>query len=79
MPAFELAAIIVTGVVSLLDLCVNVVTACSSGRFKMRFCDNCFVVEHNEEPPTQGITESEAELIATNAIRKASQPNNKLG
>lgn len=78
MPAFELAAIIVTGVVSLLDLCVNVVTACSSGRFKMRFC-NCFVVEHNEDPPAQGITESEAELIATNAIRKASQPNNKSG
>jgi hypothetical protein len=48
MPAFELVAIILTGAISALDVVVNLVGFCCSGRTKIT--TDCLEFEHEEKP-----------------------------
>ena len=59
--ALELIAIITTGVISFFDLVVNVATLCMTGRCRSDCCGAHF--EHDEDPPTPKITESQIDKI----------------
>lgn len=57
----ELIAIIITGVVSGLDVIINMVGFCMTGRCKSDCCG--MTMEHDEECKTPRITESQMEDI----------------
>ena len=57
----ELVVIIVTGVVSTFDLFINVATLCLTGRCRSDCCGVHF--EHDEDPQTPRMTESQIEDI----------------
>jgi len=44
----ELIAIVITGVLTALDLIINCFTACMTGKCHSNCCD-CFTFEHNDE------------------------------
>lgn len=48
MPVIEIIGIVVVGIVSVLDLIVNIFTLCCSGRSNIQCC-KCFVFTHASE------------------------------
>ena len=80
--SLELVAIVITGVISLLDLTVNMWTACMAGRVKCSCFNNCFRFEHEEQPEnshnthlTDSTVERLAQRISTKETEKSGDKN----
>ena len=79
MTGVELGVLIVTSVLSGLDLVVNIFNLCLSGRVRCSCFKDCFTFEHRDnqtEPTPRELSKNQVDDIEKNLERRFSNPEN---